>query len=124
MIPVHTLPRHPGGRHGRVQRPRQHLPCQLRLGGTGALRWNAGALATSHVVSPRLGEIQFSIQQDVPLRTCIGQKYPNLGILHATCRPALLPGDPSRMLAFLEKPRLIKHEYGLRIAQMLDDVSA
>jgi len=28
------------------------------------------------------------------------------------------------MLAFLEKPRLIKHEHGLRIAQMLDYVSA
>src|SRR6476660_6502767 len=82
------------------------------------------ARAPSHVVRPRLGEIQFAIQQDVPLSTRVGQKHPNLGILHAPCRPAILPGDPSRMLAFLEKPRLIKHEHGLRVAPMLDDVRA
>ncbi len=124
ILPVHPLPRHPGGRHGRVQRPLQPLPCPRRLGGTGALRRHAGALAPSHGVRPRWGEIQFAIPHDVPLSTRLGQKYPTVGMLHAPCRPALWPGDPSRMLALLEKPRLIKHEHGLRIAQRLDDVSA
>jgi hypothetical protein len=59
MIPVHAIPGHPGGRHGRVERMLQHLLCALRLGRKGALRRNPGALATRHVVGPLLGQIQF-----------------------------------------------------------------
>ena len=124
IIPVHALPGHPGGQHGRVACTLSHLLCELRLGRTGVRRRNPGARATHHVVGPLLGQRQFPIQPDVALRARIGQKHPHLALLNATCRTPLLPCDSGRMQAFLEKPRLIHDEHSLGIAQMLDHIGA
>src|SRR5713101_555517 len=75
IIAIDTLPRHPGGGHARVEGALQHLPCQLRLGREGPLWRNPRALTALLVVGPLLGQIEFTIKQDVALGTCIGHKH-------------------------------------------------
>ena len=124
MIPIDAIPRHPGGRDARVEGTFQHLPRQLRLGRTYALLRNPRALASRLVACPLVGQIEFTIKQDVALGTCIGHKHPNLAMLNAARCAALLAGHPGRLLAFFEEPRLIDDEHGLRVAQMLDQIGA
>src|SRR6185295_17210288 len=54
--------------------------------------------------------------------TGLAQKYPNLAILHPTCRATILAGHPSRLLPFFEKPGLIEDQHRLRIAALLDQI--
>jgi hypothetical protein len=73
-----------------VKGPLQHLLRELRLGRKEALGGNACALAARYVVSPFFGEIDLTIEQDMAMGTRIGQKHPNLAIVHATGCPAIL----------------------------------
>jgi hypothetical protein len=44
-------------------------------------------------------------------------------MLHLACRPTVLAGDPGRVLAFFEKPRLIEHQHAICLPQMLAEVA-
>src|SRR5215831_9851769 len=54
--------------------------------------------------------------------TGIGQKHPNVAMLYPPCRATILAGDPSRLLPFFEKSRLIQDQHRLRIAYRLDQI--
>jgi hypothetical protein len=122
IIPIDTLPCHPGGGDTCVEGAFQHLLRELWLGRKGALRRNPRALAACDVVGPLFGEIEFTIEYDMALRTRIGQKYPNLAIFYAAGCSTLLARHSRRMLAFFEKSRLIDDEHGLGLPQIVDHI--
>jgi hypothetical protein len=72
MLAIPTVPGHPGSRDGRVQRPLEPLPCQLRLAGKGALGRNPCACPALGIMPPRLGQRACAIQQDRALSACRG----------------------------------------------------
>ena len=120
IIPIDTLPCHPGGVDTCVESAFQHLLRELWLGRKGVLRRNPRALAACDVVGPLCGEIEFTIESDMALRARRGQKYPNVAICSAAGCSTLLARHSRRMLTFFEKSRLIDDEYGLGLPQRVD----
>jgi hypothetical protein len=55
------------------------------------------------IVSPCFGRVEFAIQQDVAMPAGIGQEHPDLAVLNAARRAAVLTADPGRMAAFFEE---------------------
>jgi hypothetical protein len=90
VVPIDTIPCHPGGGDARVEGALQHLLRQLRLSRKEELRGNPRALAARCVVGPLFGEIEFTIEHNMALGTRIGHKYPNLAIFHAAGCPTIL----------------------------------
>src|SRR5882672_1037740 len=124
MVPIDTLPRHPGGWDARVKGTLQHLLRAWRFGRTEALGGNACALAARYVVGPFLRESARTIEQDMAMGPRRGQTHPKLAIVHATGCPALVACHPHRRLACFEQSRLIDDEHGLGSPQMLGHIRA
>ena len=102
----------------------QHLLGQLRLGRKTPVLRNAGLPAALAIVRPCLGHIEFPIQQDLAQRAGIAQKHPNWAVLHFSDRAAILPGDTSRVTAFLEKPGFVEDQHAVGIPQRLPAIGA
>src|SRR5882724_858663 len=120
VVPIDTLPCHPGGGDARVEGALQHLLRSRWLGRQETLRGNPRALAARWVVGPLLGERACTIEPHRALGTRLGRQYPHWAMCHAACCPPLLASHPRRMRAFVEASRLIDDQHGLRVPQMLD----
>ena len=58
---------HPRGRDAGVQRPAQHQPGELGLGGELHVVGDARLAAAVPVIGPRLGQVQLPVDQRAPL---------------------------------------------------------
>src|SRR5205823_1273125 len=122
IVAIDAIARHPGCRHPCVESVLEHLACPLRLRGKRVLLEYTSALTALAVVRPRLRHIECTISQGMALPTGIGQKHPNLAMLHPASRPTILARHPSRLLPFFEKPSFSEDHDSLRVAQMLDHI--
>ena len=122
VIAVHRISGHPAKGHANCHRPGNHHLCQLPFGAKDRLCWHAGFPPTLPILRPNPGQVQLPIQKGRAPPAAIYQEHADLTVLHLPRRPAVLPPHPHRLLALLQKPRLIHHQYASGIAQMLHHV--
>ena len=110
---------HPAARNSRIQRPSQHLLRQLWLGRKRHIVGNTRLVTTLLVRYPLLRQIQRPIQERRAVLRRIAEKHSHLAVLDPSCRAAVLSLHPDRSGSLLQETRLVHHENGLWIAQML-----
>jgi len=71
------------------------------------LFWNWCCAATVAIGGPFFGKMQLAIHQRCTLVACIAKKDANMAVLDAPSCAGVLALDPNRMLALLQKTRLI-----------------
>jgi hypothetical protein len=121
---VDLIAGHPGGRDPGVQRPAEHPGRQGRLGRKPDLGGDAGRLAAVGFVDPAPGDVQVPVDQGVPGIGGVSQVDRDLGVLDPASGAGVLALHPNRPGALLEIPRLVDHQHGLRVAQVLDHPGA
>jgi len=122
VIAIDAVPGHPTGGHPRLEGLLQHAPCQRWLRGKRAFWRNPHQSAARTIIGPLLGEIQGAIEQSLPSSTRLGEKHPDLRVLHPACGATILTRDPRRMAPFVQKPRLVDDHDALGSAQMLHEI--
>src|SRR3954449_7397985 len=120
--PVHAVGRHPRARHASVQRPLQHRRAELGLGGEGDPSRHAGPGAAARVARPALGQVEGAVDQRPPVPARVAEEDPDLAVLDAARRAAVLPLHARRLLALLHEPGLVQHQHGLGVAEVLHHV--
>jgi hypothetical protein len=85
---------------------------------------NRCVAATLGIDSPLFGKIQITIQQRRTLVAGVAEKHANLAVLDAPRRAGVLALDPDRMLALLQKARLIGNQHRIWTAQLFQHVIA
>jgi hypothetical protein len=75
IIAIDALTRHPGSRHLRVERVREHLACQLWLCRTRLLG-DSSALTACTILHPIFRQGECTVQQGMALATGLGQTRP------------------------------------------------
>jgi len=121
---VDLIAGHPCGRHPGVQRPRQHLPGQGRLGRKPDLGGDACRLAAVGVIDPAPGDIQLPVDHAVPSLAGVHQVDRDLGIFDAAGGTGVLTLHPHRGGALLQVPGLVDHQHRLGVTQVLDYIGA
>ncbi len=107
----------PGQRDAGRLRPRQQPLGRLRLGGKGRVRHHTHALQPRRLVGPALlRQVEFRVQQRVPLRPHVGQEDPTWQF---PPRAAVLPRHSGRVGALLQECGLVDDAHGPGIAQMI-----
>jgi hypothetical protein len=73
---------------------------------------------------PVLRQVEFAVDQRVPLAAGIRQEDADLGVLDPAGRAAVLPRHPDRVPALLQEPGLVDDQHAVRGPEVLDDVVA
>ena len=121
---VHLIGGDPARGRARVQRPADHPPGQRRLGRERRPVRDARRAAPARIGGPRPRQVQLPVDQRVPGRRGVAEKYFDLAVLHPARRPGVLPLHAGAGRALLQVAGLIDHQHRIRAAKMLDHVSA
>jgi len=113
----------PGERHPDLEGPADHRLGELRLGGELGLGGDARLAAAVRVVGPGPREIQFPVDQRVPVHRGVGQEHPDLAVLGPPGGPGVLPLHPGPPGALLEEPGLIGDQHPVRVAEVIDGIA-
>jgi len=124
VVPVDLIAGDPAERHLRSHGALDHPPRELRLGRERHVHWDPGGGAAVRVASPGFRQVQFPVDQRVPVRAGISQVDRYLGVLDPPGRSGVLPLHARCRGALLDVPRLINHQDRARIAQVPDDIGA
>src|SRR5215218_11071281 len=73
---------------------------------------------------PAPGQVERAVDESLTMAAGVGQEHADLAVLDAPGRARILTMHAGRLRALLQKPGLVKHQDGLLIAQVLDDVGA
>ena len=122
VIAVHRIPSYPAKGHTSRHRAADHPLGQLCFGAEGHPFRHTGFPPPRPVRRPFLGQVELPIQKGRAATAAIGQKHPDLTVLHLPRRAAVLPLHPHRLLALLQEPRLIHYQHPSGITQMLHHV--
>jgi hypothetical protein len=76
------------------------------------------------VIRPALWQTERPVHDGMTMPGNMGCEHTDLAIGDLAGRTCILPTDPARCLALLEKTGLIKHENGIGIRQCLKRVTA
>src|SRR5271166_5069613 len=103
-------------------RHRQHLQCQLVPGLKREGLGHSGLLATRPVLGPVLRKIKTYINNRMFFSGDVTHVDAHLAVLNLAQAAAPLLGDPHRLGPFLGKPRGIKDDDAVGLAQLLADL--
>src|SRR5215208_6698348 len=124
IVAIDTIPTHKRQHHTTLEGTREHLLCQRRFGGKGALVRDTGATTALAIVDPFFWQIQLAIKQRVALRRGVGQKDADLAVLNPPGGTTILACHASGMATFLEKASLINHSHSISIGQIVGHIAA
>lgn len=74
------------------------------------------------VGDPGLGDIQLPVDQSPVFPCCVGQKHPQLAVLHPPGGPGVLALHSGRFGTLLEKPGLIDDQHTVGLTEMPGDI--
>ena len=99
----------------------QHLHRLLRLGAKLDLRRHLRFCSSFRIVAPLLGQVQTAIQKSKALGRDIDQKGPDLTVFDLARGAGVLPFDPHRLVALLQKAGLIHHTNPVLVTELFDN---
>jgi hypothetical protein len=71
---------------------------------------NMSGLPADRVSAPVLGQIQFAVDEGMPLRGDVGEEDAHLAVLHPAGAPAILRADAGRVVPAFGKAAFIEHQ--------------
>ena len=78
--PVDAVRRHPGEGHAGVDRPLDHRPRELGLGGEGHAFRHVRGRPARRIVGPSLWQIERPVDEGMALRQHIGREHADLAV--------------------------------------------
>jgi site-specific DNA recombinase len=124
VLAVRLIGGHPGGGDAGVQRPGQHLPGQVRLGGEHCFIGHRCLAAAVLVTDPRFRQVQLPVDQGPAPAGDVGAEHAQLAVLHPARGAGVLPLHPGRLGALLQEPGLIDHQHAIGGAEVPGHVAA
>jgi site-specific DNA recombinase len=123
-LPVRLVCGEPGKRHPRLYRPADHRLGLPRLGGELHLIGDARRPAPVPVIRPGLRQVQFPVDQRVPVHRGIRQEHPDLAVLRPPGGPGILPLHARRPCALFQETGVIGDQHPVPVTEVLDYIVA
>src|SRR5262245_21565836 len=122
--PIDAIGRNPAKRHASGNGALDHLGGKLRLGRKADVTRHVCGLQASRIVDPALRQIERSIDEGMAVTRYVGSKNTDLTVRNFARRTSVLPRDPARSLALLEKAGFIDHQHRVLVRKMLGSIVA
>jgi len=111
-VPVDGIGDHPVDGQAGSLGTLDHLLAQFGFGLEADRLRNMSGLPPGCVGAPVLRQIQFTVDEGMPLRRDVGEEDADLAVLHPAGPPAILGGDAGGVAPAFRKAAFIQHQHG------------